>query len=270
MPELQRDNVTLHYELDGKGEPVVYISGFGSHSNDVLSAGLRHSFGRRYRVLSVDNRGSGQTVTPEGTPVSLQAMADDIAAVMDHHGLSAARVVGISMGGCIAMLLALRHPAKVRSLVVAVSLASSNLGSRSEFILRSSRAMRDQKIPSDARNRFSALYLLSDDVFKHDRFIDAWINAPEDPLQQTRLGFDQQMEALAGYDIREAIQQIGVPTLVMSSPDDLLVPPVYQDEIAARIPGAQMKRYPGGHVFMLLPMYNAQFVEDVFTFWAET
>ncbi|MBZ0280637.1 MAG: alpha/beta hydrolase [Anaerolineae bacterium] len=269
MPKLQRGNVELHYELDGQGAPVVYISGFGSHSNDMLSAGLRHSISQQYRVLTVDNRGSGQTVVSDGGSVTLEDMADDIAAVMEHHGIGAAHVLGISMGGCIAMLLALRHPAKVHSLIPAVSLPNSNMGTRSEFLLRSTRLMRDQQLPREIINRFNAVYLLSDAVFQYERFMDAWVNAPDDPLRQSRAGFDQQIQALEGYDIREALQNIHVPTLVMSSPDDILVPPSYQDEIAKRIPGAQMKRYPGGHVFMLLPMYNQQFMEDVFAFWAE-
>ena len=76
------------------------------------------------------------------------------------------------------------------------------------------------------------------------------------------------MASLVGYDVREKLAQINVPTLVISSPDDMLVPPRFQDEIAAGIPNAEIKRYPGGHVFMVLPMYAPQFIQDVMGFWA--
>jgi pimeloyl-ACP methyl ester carboxylesterase len=129
--------------------------------------------------------------------------------------------------------------------------------------------MRDQGIPRELISRFDAVMLLSEDVFQYGPFMDAWVNAPEDPLGQTRAGFDLQVEALRTYDVLDAIKNIGVPTFVMSSPDDMLVPPRFQDEIYAAIPNAEIKRYPGGHVFFLLPMYTAQFVEDVLGFWAK-
>lgn len=268
MPQLQRGDVTLHYEIDGQGAPAVYVCGLGSHSNDVLSANIRSTVAERYQILTVDNRGSGQTVIPDSHVATLADMADDIAAVMDAHGIGAADVLGISMGGCIAMLLAVHHPAKVRRLVVAVSLAQAEPPpNRTEFLLDSIWAMRDGGVPRDLVSRFSAVILLSEDVFREGWLIDSWVNAPEDPFAQTRAGFDLQTAALENYDIREQIKGIRAPTLVMSSPDDMLVPPRFQDEIHALIPNAQMKRYPGGHVFMLLPMYHAQFMADVLDFW---
>jgi pimeloyl-ACP methyl ester carboxylesterase len=93
------------------------------------------------------------------------------------------------------------------------------------------------------------------------------VNAPPDPYEQTRAGFDHQMAAIKGYDIRERLKDIRVPTLVISSPDDMLVPPRFQEELVAGIPGAEIKRYPGGHIFMVLPMYAPQFIADVTAFW---
>jgi pimeloyl-ACP methyl ester carboxylesterase len=270
MPQFTRGSVNLHYELDGQGAPAVYISGFTSHSNDVLAALIRRELSEHYQVLAVDNRGSGQTVVEDGTSTTIDDMADDIAAIMDQHGLSAANILGVSMGGCIALTLAVRHPEKVRSLVVAVSFAHAATGAnRARFMLNATREMRDRGVPRDLITRFDAVFLLSVDIFQSEAFMDAWVNAPQDPFQQTRAGFDLQVASLETYDIREKIKNIRVPTLVMSSPDDLLVPPRYQDEIFSLIPNAEMKRYPGGHVFMLLPMYHAQFIEDVGTFWSK-
>jgi pimeloyl-ACP methyl ester carboxylesterase len=147
MPTFERDGVKLHYEFEGAGTPVVYICGFSSHSNDVLGNVLRPVFSQQYQVLAVDNRGSGQTVVPDGVSSKLEDMADDIAALMEHHGMGAAHVLGISMGGTIALLLALRHPDKVKSLIPAVTFAWRMEVSRAEFMLTTSREMRDAKIP---------------------------------------------------------------------------------------------------------------------------
>lgn len=270
MPRFQRGDVTLHYELDGEGAPAVYISGLGAHSNDILSQTIRREVAEHYRVLAVDNQGSGQTMVGENANATLADMADDIAAVMDEQGMGASDVLGISMGGCIALMLAVRHPEKIRRLIVAVSLAHSDPPpNRSEFLLASIWEMRDRGIAPDLISRFTAVTLLSEEVFQQGWLMDAWVNAPEDPFAQSRSGFDLQIAALENYDIREQIKAIQAPTLVMSSPDDILVPPRFQDEIHSLIPNSEMKRYPGGHVFMLLPMYHPQFMEDVFAFWSK-
>lgn len=269
MPTYQRGDVTLHYELDGAGPPAVYICGFGSHSNDFLAQLVRQALGQHYTLLTVDNRGAGQTMA-SGTDSTLADMADDIAAIMDHHQFNAVPVLGISMGGMIALTLAVRHPHKVSSQVIAVSAAwSPPAPNRAGFILLQSRNMRDRGIPLDVINSFNALALLSEDIFAaYPGIVELWVNGPPDPLAMNRAGFDLQAAALVGYDVRESIKQLNIPTLVLSSPDDMLVPSRLHDEIAALIPNAEIKRYPGGHVFMMLPMYSAQFFEDVLSFWA--
>lgn len=267
MPEFIRHGIELHYELEGDGPPAVLVPGMGAHSGDPLSQGLRMAFCSQYRLLTVDNRGSGQSRVPPGTVATIDDMADDIAAILDFHGMTNARVLGLSMGGCVAKTLALRHPDKVRCLISAVSLARSESLSRSAFLLETGREMRSRDIPRDLLNRYNVTFLFSEDVFQHEAFIELWINAPPDPLEMNQAGYDLQTRALEHYDIRDRLAQITAPTLVISSPDDLLVPPRCQDEIAALIPGAQIQRYPGGHVFMILPTWSAPFIEDVLMFW---
>lgn len=268
MPTLARPNVTLHYELDGEGPPAVYITGFGSHTNSVNSRPVRRALAAHYTTLAVDNRGSGQTVVHYGASVTIADMADDIAAVMEHHQMEAAHTLGISMGGSIALMLAHRHPDRVRSLIVCVAPAVSLTDGRTGFLLNTFRDMRDRGVPRDLVNRFTAVYLLGDDVFRDEGFMQAWVNAPQDPLEQTAEGFAQQFDAISDYSTDAYLSDIRAPTLVVSSPDDMLVPPRYQDAIADKIPNAEIKRYLGGHIFMFLPMYNQQFYEDIFAFWA--
>jgi pimeloyl-ACP methyl ester carboxylesterase len=219
-------------------------------------------------VLCVDNRGSGQTITPHEASVTIEEMADDIAAILDHHELGAVHTVGISMGGCIALMLTLRYPQKVRSQAVAVTFAQAKSdGSRGYFILEMARALRDVPVSREVLNRVAAVILLGEAVFENADFMEAWIKAPPDPYEQTRLGYEQQVAAIRQYDIQSRLASIMTPTLVFSSPDDLLVPARFQDEIFEGIPGAEIKRYSGGHAFMALPEHAASFVQDVEVFW---
>lgn len=271
---LERPGATLHYIYDGVDDPsktktLVYVVGFGSHSGDTLSSLFRTVFGAQYRVLIVDNRGAGRSVVHAPNGVTLETMAEDVIAVMDAEGIERAHVFGASMGGAISLIMARRWPERLCSLAVVVGFAWSENPSRSRFILESVRAMRDADVPVPIRNRFGALYLLSEDVFRDEAFMEAWINAPVDPLQQTREGFDIQLEALRDFDLRAELPLISVPTLVLSSPDDMIVPPRFQEEIAAAIPNAQIKRYAGGHLFMILPQNGSSFVDDLLAFWAK-
>jgi pimeloyl-ACP methyl ester carboxylesterase len=269
MPTLQRGEVQLHYEISGQGLPVVYICGFGSHGADTLGQITRSVLGEQTRLLVVDNRGSGRTQTPPGAVATIDDMADDVAAVMAHEGLDSAHILGVSMGGCVALTLAAYHPQRVRSLIAAVTLSHSPpMPNRSAFMLQSLRDLRDRKLPPDVIARFTALFLLGEQPFEYEPLMQVWVNAPPDPLEQTPEGFLLQKAALERYDLRPHLSRITAPTLVMSSPDDVLVPPRFQDELAAAIPSAQLKHYPGGHVFMLLPMYSPTYFADALAFWS--
>jgi 3-oxoadipate enol-lactonase len=110
----------------GEGEPILLLPGLGygawSFAPQVgaLSAGAR--------VLAVDNRGTGQSDKPNG-PYSISQLADDAFAVLSQFEGAPAHVVGTSMGGYIAMMLALRYPRAVRSLVL-VATTRGGAGSR--------------------------------------------------------------------------------------------------------------------------------------------
>jgi pimeloyl-ACP methyl ester carboxylesterase len=165
------------------------------------------------------------------------------------------------------MTLALRHPDIVRSMVVAVSGAYAHFSTRAWFMFVTWRELIDRGVPRDLVNRYLAGLMLGDEAFQNEEFIQAWIDAPADPLAQTQTGAEQQMNAVNIYDIRDRLGQITAPTLVMSSPEDLAIPPQYQDELAAKIPNAEIKRYLGGHLFMALPSQFPRFIEDTMEFW---
>lgn len=102
-------------ERAGSGPPLLLIAGLGyaSWCWHELQAGLRGDAA----TLAFDNRGTGRSDKPAG-PYSMALLADDAAAVLEAAGLADAHVLGHSMGGYIALTLALRQPQKVRSLVL--------------------------------------------------------------------------------------------------------------------------------------------------------
>src|SRR5271168_2047656 len=115
MDRARINGVELAYELRGEGAPLVMIH--GAQGDQSMFAGLAEVFAEDYRVLTFDQRGSGLSGKPD-MPYSIAMLADDTAALMDHLGIARAHIIGVSMGGMIAQEFALRHPNKVRSLVL--------------------------------------------------------------------------------------------------------------------------------------------------------
>ena len=120
MPKVRVGDIEMHYVEAGAGAPLVLIMGF---SGDYTAWGLQiRAFAERHRVIAFDNRGTGQTDTPDA-PYTTRMMADDTAGLLDALGIDRAHLIGISMGGMIAQELALAYPERVSSLHLGCSLA---------------------------------------------------------------------------------------------------------------------------------------------------
>lgn len=115
MPLIAVNDVELYYESHGSGVPLMLLGGLGL---DVSEMGmLIGPLADRFRVIAVDNRGAGRSAKPPG-PYSIEQMAADVAGLMDRLDLPRAHLLGISMGGRIAMALALAWPGRVNRLVL--------------------------------------------------------------------------------------------------------------------------------------------------------
>jgi len=105
--------VKLYYETYGAGAPLLLIHGNGGTSKD-FSQNIPY-FAKKYRVIALDSRAHGKSVDA-GDSLSFEMMADDCAALLTHLRLDSAYVLGWSDGGITALLLAMRHPSKVKKL----------------------------------------------------------------------------------------------------------------------------------------------------------
>ena len=108
-------DVQLHFVERGSGEPLVLLHGNGEDGT-YFGPQVEH-FADRFRVIAVDTRGHG--MSPRGTaPFTLEQFATDLADFMDELGIESAHLLGFSDGANIALLFALAHPGRVRSLVL--------------------------------------------------------------------------------------------------------------------------------------------------------
>jgi pimeloyl-ACP methyl ester carboxylesterase len=108
------DGVKLYYEVYGVGEPLLLVHGNGGSIAD-MTAQIKH-FRARYKVIAMDSRDQGKSADSPG-PLTYEKMTDDLAALIDHLKVGSVNVLGWSDGGIEALLLGIRHPAKVKKLV---------------------------------------------------------------------------------------------------------------------------------------------------------
>jgi len=109
------NGIQMYYEVYGKGDPLVLIHGSGQNI-EAMKYQIEH-FAKNYKVLVADSRAHGKSGTGEGR-LTYEQMADDWAALLGHVNMDAASFVGWSDGGNISLLMAIRHPDKVKKLAV--------------------------------------------------------------------------------------------------------------------------------------------------------
>ncbi|MGO9452301.1 MAG: alpha/beta fold hydrolase [Candidatus Binataceae bacterium] len=247
MERARVNGVELAYELRGAGAPLVIIH--GAQGDQTMFTAMASAFAANFHVLTFDQRGSGLSEKPD-MPYSIAMLADDTAALMDKVGFSAAHVIGVSMGGTIAQELALRHPQKVRALVLgcttpggpkAIRAAGNALSAYSTNSMSA-----EERGRALAESAFTRGYIES-----HPEIITTMIEARRQrPIDSTAFG--HRMKAIAGHDAYDRLAQIGCPTLVITGKDDALIPWENSRIIAERIAGAKLVILePAGHCFWI-------------------
>ena len=242
------DGIRLHYDVFGRrrGEPVLLIQGLGADSRGWFAQ--RQALGYRYRGIVFDNRGVGRSGKPVG-PYTLEGMARDAVAVLDAAGFESAHVLGASMGGVIAQIMAVQHPERVRSLVLACT-ACRHLGWRRELLEDWAALAQAQGMRAFANHNMR--WLVGPRSLR--RFWPAFFALTPLALSAPTHSFVAQVNAILDQDdsVRELLHTVGVPTLVLVGSQDILTPQADAEEIAELIPDAELAIVRGGaHGFMV-------------------
>jgi pimeloyl-ACP methyl ester carboxylesterase len=117
VPFLKHDGIEIHYEFHGTGTPLLFFSETAC-AGDIWNTFQVPEFSRDHLVVTHDYRGTGRSTRPTAQ-YSCEDFVDDAAAILDHLNAGPAILLGHSLGGRVAMLMALRYPEKVRKLIVA-------------------------------------------------------------------------------------------------------------------------------------------------------
>lgn len=230
------DGVRLHYQETGRRSrpPVLMIQGLGmdKHGWDLQRIALALG----YRTIAFDNRGAGRSDKPYHG-YTIEQMADDALTVLDAVGVETAHVVGASMGGAIAQVIAVRHPERLRSLTLACT-ACTHHPWRRELLAE----WGDTASASGMTNLagHAARWMIGPRSFRRLAPLIGWMG----PLALSRPphAFAGQVEAILSIDdsLADELSGVEVPTLVVVGNQDILTPRGDSEELAERIPTAEL------------------------------
>jgi 3-oxoadipate enol-lactonase len=230
------DGCRIHYQELGKpgGEPLLMIQGLGADMKGW--AFQRYYFSTRYRTIAHDNRGAGRSDKPFAR-YTLEQMADDAAAVLDAAGVERAHVMGASMGGAIAQMLAVHHPERVKSLVLACT-ACHHHPWRRELLAEWASVANERGMGEVAKRAMR--WLVGGRSVR--RFGPALGTVGPIALRTPAYAFAAQVRAILDADdrIRYRLADLDVPTLVVVGNQDILTPRGDSEELAELIPGAEL------------------------------
>jgi len=242
MPKVKANGITMNYDQQGAGEPLILIPFLTADC--ACYAFQVAEYAKHFTCISVDPRGAGETDKPEGV-YSTELFADDVNAFMQALGVNRAHISGLSLGAATAMWLAAKHPDKVKSLSL-----HSGWTKTDPFIKTTIEAWR---VLAKALGSVPELVILG---------IFPWCFTPElyaakpDYIQslaefvrgrpaQPVDAFLRQTDGVIGHDVESHLDKITSPTQITFGRHDMVTSTRFADRMKAGIRGAELIVFEG-------------------------
>ena len=248
MPAISVNGLKLYYEIEGEGAPVVLIPGFAA--GRWIWFKQTSDLARHFRVIVFDPRGVSASDKPEG-PQTIGLLADDVAHLLQTIGIESAHVVGASFGGFVAQEFALKYPSMTRKLV----LCCTSFGGPNHVVpapetlsaLASTRGLNsEERMRANLLLAFTPEYVRTQ-VAEVDEVVQ--LRAANEVPEHIYLS---QLQAAISFDAESKLEEIRSPTLVLSGDADVIVPVENSRNLAAKIPGAELRIIAAGsHTFFI-------------------
>jgi 3-oxoadipate enol-lactonase len=215
LPTVHANGVDIYYEIHGRGEPLLVIGGLGIDLTQLSR--MDDELAEKHQVIAIDNRGTGRSDKPD-VPYSIGMMSEDAAGLLGAIRVQKTSVLGVSLGGRIALSLAISHPELVKSLILVSTSA------RTDY-------------------RRGILWWLSNQLLRIPAVRRIGTKYP-----QPYYAYVRQRDASRGYDATSQLGEIRIPTLIIHGRADRMVPYRMAEELHSGINGSRLVAFDGGHL----------------------
>ena len=238
MPKIKVKDVNLNYESFGEGFPLIMILGLESNI-DWWGRSLLRKISNHFRVIVFDNRGTGRSDAPD-IKFTLKTLIEDTVGLMDALNIKQAHVFGHSMGGRIAQGVVLNYPKRVKKLIIcSSSCGESKLIPASPEVMHIVRKPRENQSPEEAAKNMLSIFYTEEFLKKNPKIVEIAVQYMT-KVKTSPKSYNQQLEAIATYDVCERLKKINTETCVMHGEKDQLVPPQNGEVLAKLIPNAKL------------------------------
>ncbi len=230
MPKEKVKDIEIYYELTGEGENLLLIHGLGSSTRDWEEQ--VSFFSQKYQVITIDLRGHGKTDKPKG-PYSMKMFAEDIAELLKKLGINSIHVLGISLGGGIAFQFAVDYPELVKSLIIVNAGIEMPVDSFKMKLEAFKRTFIVKLVGMKKMGKVLAprLFIKPEQEELRQKLIERW-------GENDKKAYLSAMRALLGWSVRDQLDKVKFPTLIIGSEEDY-APSSIKEEYTALIPNAK-------------------------------
>jgi pimeloyl-ACP methyl ester carboxylesterase len=236
MPKVTANDITIHYEQQGTGEPLVLIPYLAA--DHACYAFQVAEYSKHFTCISLDLRGTGESDTPAGA-YSTEVLADDVAAFMQALGIARAHVSGLSLGAAVGLWLAAKHPAKVQSLSLHGGWTKTDAFIRTVVESWQLLATSLNSVPDMVVRGLFPWCFTPELYAAQPEYIDALAAFVRSRPAQTVGAFLQQSDAVLGHDAVAQLARIVAPTQITFGAHDRLTSR-FADELTRQIRGSEL------------------------------
>jgi pimeloyl-ACP methyl ester carboxylesterase len=237
MPQVEVDRLTINYEVQGEGEPLLLIP--YTSADHACYAFQLPAYTEHFSCIAIDLPGSGESDKPAG-PYSTDGYADQVAAFLEAIGVERAQVAGVSLGAAVGIHLAARHPGRVGSLSLHSGWHASDAYLR--IVLEQWRTLASS-LPTVADVVIQGIFpwCFTPEVYvERPEFVDSLVEFVRGRPAQPVDAFLAQTEAAMAHDASAVLGEIGAPTLITFGARDLVCGARFAERLKRGIAGSEL------------------------------
>lgn len=232
----------LYYEVHGDGPPLLLVMGIG-YDSSLWTVAQVPALSTQFQLILVDNRDAGRS-SKARQPYAIADMADDLAGLLDALGIQRSHMLGLSMGGMIALEFALRHGDRLDRLVLTGTGAAPARSAIDPIHIWS--WVKEHDATGDVFGAQQFVSLFSTAFLRNHKAVrDTAALLASNPYPMSPEAYRRQADAYRQFDALDRLAAVTAPTLVVVGEQDLLIPPWVAREVAEAIPGARFETIRG-------------------------